>query len=142
LERSYTLYADQDRPLAEDPNPSGASRSDAAKRGTGQVVITLSDIEIEEFAAALRAFIALRYLPRAVDESSAEDPDRSTEAAAVDESSAGDLAGTGSSGPSSRQEAPMDGRDVVGIVSVFFAGLLAGEELVVRYGTRPGRHAR
>jgi uncharacterized membrane protein len=30
----------------------------------------------------------------------------------------------------------MDSRDVVGLGSVFFAGLLAGEEFVVRYGIR------
>lgn len=41
--------------------------------GTGQVVVTLSDLELEEFAAAFQAFLDLRYRPRAVDESSAGD---------------------------------------------------------------------
>jgi uncharacterized membrane protein len=30
----------------------------------------------------------------------------------------------------------MDAREVLGVASVFFAGLLAGEELVIRYGVR------
>jgi hypothetical protein len=93
--RSYNLYADQDRPPAEDPAPARDVRIRRGTQGTGQVVITLSDLEIEEFAAALRAFIDLRYRPETpVDESSAGDSDRG----AVDESSAGDR----------REEAPLE----------------------------------
>ena len=40
------------------------------ENGWGSIVITLSDLEVEEFASALRAFIDLRYRPgRPVDES-------------------------------------------------------------------------
>jgi hypothetical protein len=41
--------------------------------GTGRVVITLGDVEVEEFAAALQAFLELRYRPAAVDGSSGGD---------------------------------------------------------------------
>ena len=40
------------------------------ENGWGRIVITLSDLEVEEFASALQAFIDLRYRPgRPVDES-------------------------------------------------------------------------
>ena len=71
--RSYHLYADQDRPP---PDEAGRSRSVKIRRGddgTGQVIVTLSDIEIEEFAAALQAFVDRRYRPRPGDQSSAGD---------------------------------------------------------------------
>ena len=77
--RSYGLYADQDRPPAEDPLPHRDVRIRRGQHGTAQVVVTLSDLEAEEFAAALQAFIDLRYRPAAGDESSAEDSDRSTD---------------------------------------------------------------
>ena len=41
--------------------------------GTGQLVVTLSDVELEETAAAMQAFLDLQFRPRAGDESSAED---------------------------------------------------------------------
>ncbi|HUE60160.1 MAG TPA: DUF222 domain-containing protein, partial [Acidimicrobiales bacterium] len=59
--RSYMLYADQERPPAEDPQRVRDVRIRRGDDGTGQIAITLSDIEIEEFAAALQAFIDLRY---------------------------------------------------------------------------------
>jgi hypothetical protein len=71
--RSYTMYADQEREPAGDPQPGRDVKIRRGEHGTGQVVITLSDLEVEEFAAALQAFIDLRYRPQAVDESSAED---------------------------------------------------------------------
>jgi hypothetical protein len=71
--RSYTMYADQEREPAEDPQPGRDVKIRRGEQGTGQIVITLSDLEVEEFAAALQAFIDLRYRPRPVDESSAED---------------------------------------------------------------------
>ncbi len=71
--RSYHLYADQDRPP---PDEAGRSRDVKIRRGddgTGQVIVKLSDLEIEEFAAALQAFVDRRYRPRPVDESSPGD---------------------------------------------------------------------
>ncbi len=71
--RSYHLYADQDRPP---PDEAGRSRDVKIRRGddgTGQVIVKLSDLEVEEFAAALQAFVDRRYRPRPVDQSSPED---------------------------------------------------------------------
>ena len=76
--RSYALYADQDRPPGEDPRPARDVKIRRGDHGRGQIVITLGDLEIEEFAAALQAFIDLRYRPGAVDGSSAEDPHETT----------------------------------------------------------------
>ena len=98
--RSYMLYADQERPPAEDPQRVRDVRIRRGDDGTGQIVITLSDIEIEEFAAALQAFIDLRYRSEPVHESSAEDPDASADPGAVDESSAED--------PGAFDEAPIE----------------------------------
>ena len=72
--RSYALYADQERPPAEDRKPERDLKIRRGDNGSGQVVINLADIEIEEFAAALQAFIDLRYRAGGVDESSAGDP--------------------------------------------------------------------
>ena len=75
--RTYGLYADQER-----PPPDGAERARDVKilrsdDGTGQVVVTLGDLELEEFAASFQAFLDLRYRPQVVDESSAGDrPDQ------------------------------------------------------------------
>ena len=41
--------------------------------GAGQVIISLSDLEVEDFAAALQAFIDRRYRPRPVEKSSGGD---------------------------------------------------------------------
>lgn len=71
--RSYLLYADQERPPADDPKWVRDVKVHRGDDGTGRVVVTLSAAEIEEFAAALQAFIDLRYRPHPVDESSAED---------------------------------------------------------------------
>jgi hypothetical protein len=71
--RSYRLYADQERPPAEDPQPVRDVKIRRGADGTGQVVLTLSDLEIEEFSAALQAFIDRRYRPVPVDGYSAGD---------------------------------------------------------------------
>ncbi len=71
--RSYHLYAGQDRPP---PDQAGRARGVRIVRGgdgTGQVIVSLSDLEVEEFAAALQAFVDRRYRPRPGDESSPED---------------------------------------------------------------------
>ena len=86
--RSYALYADQAHPPTEDLKTRRDVRIRRGENGMGQIVITLSDVEIEEFAAALQAFIDLRYRPEPVDESSAEDGPANQRA--VDESSGGD----------------------------------------------------
>lgn len=71
--RSYQLYADQERPPCEvDDRREVRIRRNGD--GTGQVTVTLDDLEIEEFAATFQAFVDLRY--RAVDESSAGDSDQ------------------------------------------------------------------
>lgn len=80
--RSYMLYADQERPPSEDAEPVRDVKIRRGDDGTGQVVVTLSDMEVEEFAAALQAFIDLRYRPTPVDESSAGDPRTTAEAPA------------------------------------------------------------
>ncbi len=85
--RSYELYADQERPPTDDLKARRDVRIRRGENGMGQVVITLSDVEIEEFAAALQAFIDLRYRPEPVDGSSAGDGP--LDPRPVDESSAG-----------------------------------------------------
>jgi hypothetical protein len=82
--RSYHLYADQDRPPCD---VAASSRDVKIVRGegeTGQLVVTLSVLELEEVAAALQAFIDVRYRP--VDQSSREDR-AGGPAAALDEPS-------------------------------------------------------
>lgn len=64
--RSYGLYADQERPPVEDPEPARNLKIRRGEHGTGEISITLSDLEIEEVAAALQAFIDLRYRPQPV----------------------------------------------------------------------------
>ena len=83
--RTYGLYADQER-----PPPDGAERARDVKilrsdDGTGQVVVTLGDLELEEFAASFQAFLDLRYRPPVVHESSAGD--RPDQEAPIEESS-------------------------------------------------------
>jgi hypothetical protein len=73
LVRTYALYADQDRPLPEDKARVRDVKILRGDEGTGQVVVTLSDLELEEFAAAFQAFLDLRYRPGPVDQSSAGD---------------------------------------------------------------------
>ena len=83
--RAYGLYADQERPPAD---PADRARDVKILRrddGTGQVVVTLGDLEVEEFAAAFQAFLDLRYRPQTVDQSSAED--RPLEEAPIDQPS-------------------------------------------------------
>ena len=63
--RSYELYSNQERPPADRSlHTRGVRiRRSCDGKGVGQVTITLSDLEIEEFAVALQAFIDLRYRP-------------------------------------------------------------------------------
>jgi hypothetical protein len=70
--RSWRLYADQDRPPGVEADRLRDVKIVRGDDGCGQVVITLGDLELEEFAATLQAFIDLRY--RAVDDSSQRDP--------------------------------------------------------------------
>ena len=74
--RSYQLYADQDRPPPDEADRARDVKIVRGDDGTGQIVVTLGDLEVEEFAAALQAFVDLRYRPQAVDESSAGDSPR------------------------------------------------------------------
>ena len=72
--RAYGLYADQERPP---PDQADRARDVNIRRGpdgTGQLVVTLGDLELEEFAAAFQAFLDLRDRSRAVEQSSAADP--------------------------------------------------------------------
>jgi hypothetical protein len=71
--RSYGLYADQERPTTEDSDRTRDVKILRGDDGTGQVVVSLGDLEVEEFAAAFQAFSDLRYRPQPVDESSAGD---------------------------------------------------------------------
>ncbi len=63
--RSYEQYANQERPPADRTLEARGVRirRSCDGKGVGQVTITLSDLEIEEFAVALQAFIDLRYRP-------------------------------------------------------------------------------
>ena len=73
--RSYQLYADQERPLADDDD-AYRQRDVLLHRsgdGTGQIIVTVTESELEEFAATHQAFIDLQYRPRPVDESATAD---------------------------------------------------------------------
>lgn len=72
--RSYQLYADQERPPSDGVDDRRQVRIRRGGDGTGQVTVTLDDLELEEFAATFQAFVDLRY--RAVGESSAGDADQ------------------------------------------------------------------
>ena len=68
-----TAFDKQDRPP---PDEAGRSRDVRIRRGddgTGRVIVKLSDLEVEEFAAALQAFVDRRYRPRPGDQSSPEE---------------------------------------------------------------------
>jgi Domain of unknown function (DUF222) len=71
--RSYTLYAQQDRPPAEEAERARDVKIVRGENGTGQVIITSSDLEVEEFAATFQAFLDLRFRPPAGEGSSGED---------------------------------------------------------------------
>jgi hypothetical protein len=88
--RTYNLYADQERPPAENPEPARDLKIRRGENGTGEITITLRDLEIEEFAAALQAFMDLRYRPGPVDQSSAGDSGATDHPQPVDRSSPGD----------------------------------------------------
>jgi len=74
MARTYMLYADQERAPADEVSAARDVRIKRDGQGGGQIIITLSDLEVEEFASALQAFIDLAYRP--VDES----PERDLEA--------------------------------------------------------------
>jgi uncharacterized protein DUF222 len=71
--RSYGLYADQDRPPAGEAERVRDVKIRRGDDGTGQLVVTLGDVELEEVAAAFQAFLDLRFRPPAVHESSGGD---------------------------------------------------------------------
>ena len=71
--RSYGLYADQDRPPAEEVERVRDVKIRRGGDGTGQLVVTLGDVELEEVAAAFQAFLDLRFRPAPVEESSGGD---------------------------------------------------------------------
>jgi hypothetical protein len=73
--RAYGLYAQQERPPADEVDRARDVRILRGDHGTGQLVMTLGEVEVEEFAAALQAFLDRRYRPQPGEESSAEDPD-------------------------------------------------------------------
>ncbi len=50
--RSYHLYAGQDRPPPDQAGRARGVRMVRGGDGTGQVIVSLSDLEVEEFAAA------------------------------------------------------------------------------------------
>lgn len=73
--RSYQLYADQERPPTDDDG-SYRQRDVRLHRsgdGTGQIIITVTDTELEEFAATHQAFLDLQYRPAPGDESATAD---------------------------------------------------------------------
>ena len=82
--RSYGLYADQDRPPGDDAGRARDVKILRGGEGTGQIVVTLGDVEVDEFAAAFQAFLDLRYRPAAVEESSGGDTPAGGEEAPID----------------------------------------------------------
>jgi hypothetical protein len=72
--RSYGLYAQQERPPADEVDRVRDVKIRRGDDGTGQLVITLGQVEVEEFAATFQAFLDRRFRPRGGDESSGEDP--------------------------------------------------------------------
>lgn len=91
--RTYMLHVDQELPPPDEAKWVRDVKIQRGDDGTGRVTITLTDLELEEFAAAMQAFIDLRYRPRRpVDESSAEDQPRGANpTSALDESSPGEF---------------------------------------------------
>jgi Domain of unknown function (DUF222) len=71
--RAYHLYADQDRPPPDEADRSRDVRIVADGHGGGQIVVTVNEVELEEFRATLQAFMDLRYRPQPGEESSPED---------------------------------------------------------------------
>jgi hypothetical protein len=71
--RAYHLYADQERPPPDEAERSRDVRIVPSPHGGGQIVVTVGDVELEEFRAGLQAFLDRRNRPPAGDESSAED---------------------------------------------------------------------
>lgn len=71
--RCYQLYADQDRPPPDEAERGRDVKIVRDHSGRAQIVVTLGEVELEEFAAALQAFVDLRDRPGPVDESSRGD---------------------------------------------------------------------
>ncbi len=71
--RAYGLYADQERPPPDEADRARDVKILRGPNGTGQLVVTLGDLEVEEFAAACQAFVDLPYRSRTVEEPSARD---------------------------------------------------------------------
>jgi hypothetical protein len=71
--RSYGLYADQDRPPPEECERGRDVKILRGEGGTGQLAVTLGELEIEEFAAIWQAFLDRQYRDRPAKESSRED---------------------------------------------------------------------
>jgi hypothetical protein len=78
--RSYGLYADQDRPPPDQAERVRDVKILRGDDGTGQIIVTLGDLEVEEFAATLEAFLDLPDRPQAGDQSSAADRPAAKEA--------------------------------------------------------------
>ena len=90
--RAYGLYASQERLPADRAQAKRGVRICRGENGSARIVITLSDLEVEEFAAALQAFIDLRYrTDQPVDESPRGDSANGSQGEdPVDESPRGD----------------------------------------------------
>lgn len=82
--RSYQLYADQETPPGEEVDRMRQVRIRRGHDGTGRVLVTLIDLELEEFAATFQAFLDLRFGEQPVDESSAGDRDQTGESKRAD----------------------------------------------------------
>ncbi|MDA8048329.1 MAG: DUF222 domain-containing protein [Actinomycetota bacterium] len=73
LVRTYLLYADQDRPPADDRRHARDVRLRRGGDGTARITCDLTDLEADEVAAALQIFVDLAYRPSPVDRSSRGD---------------------------------------------------------------------
>lgn len=82
--RSYQLYAGQERPPADEIDRMRQVRIRRTGDGTGQVLVTLNDLELEEFAATFQAFLDIRFRDQPVDESPGGDSDQTRESKRAD----------------------------------------------------------
>lgn len=127
--RHYILNRDQEEPPPDEPKWVRDVKIHRGDDGTGRIVITLSDLETEEVAAALQAFIDLRYRPKAGDESSGADPSQPQPGArAVDQSSPEDPGHAGPTGEAPVEEAGRPAQKANAFMDLVNAALAAADD--------------
>ena len=140
--RSYEQYANQERPPADRALQARGVRirRSCDGKGVGQVTVTLSDLEIEEFAVALQAFIDLRYRPAGRASTGSES------AGPVDESTQVDTDAAAEPWEAPLEEAGRAGRMADAFMDLVSAGLgaadgghvVGADRYLVHFVTRDG----